>query len=280
MGVLQEQQMAELNGNLPMLSSLAQSGSTRAGSDLARAFYSSHAQAIGTDADPGIIGSVLATSNQNDLPVITSSRDVLPTVVTEPNEAGYSVASALASDLPGLQERARISELAQEARIGKTGTAGDDGRGLASKIALDDGATVLARMHNIVSHGANPNKPAQVANAKHGSFQQSYSDQGNSAAAIAGSSNSPKDTVGTNNGEDGSDKAMAAAHYAILSGPAKMPRWPVMPKLASSDHFGAPRKIFDTGAADEEGLRAQLQAASVAGLAGAATRRLHQAAAA
>ena len=274
--------MAELNGNLPMLSSLAQSGSTRAGSDLARAFYSSHAQTIGTDADPGIIGSVLATTNENGLPVITSSRNVLPTVVTEPNEAGYSVASALASDLPGLQERARLSELAQEARIGKTGTAGDDGRGLASRIALDDGAGVLARMHDIVFQEANPNKPAQVANAKHGSFQQRYFDQGKSAVAIAGSGSSDplKDTVAADNDEDASDKAMAAAHHTILSGPAKMPRWPVMPKLASSAHFGAPRKIFETGAADEEGMRAQLQAASVAGLAGAATRKLLQAAAA
>ncbi|KAK9828260.1 hypothetical protein WJX74_005911 [Apatococcus lobatus] len=250
-----EQQMAELNGNLPMLSSLAQSGSTRAGSDLARAFYSSHAKAIGTDADPGIIGSVITSSHDNGLPVITSSRDVLPTVFTEPNKAGYSIASALASDLPGLQERARISELAQESRIGKAGMQG-------------------------------PNEPAQHGRAtsfdggssRQGNFPQRYSDQGKSAAAAVSNGNTiPPHQAGTaDDVEDGPDKAMAAVHWTVPSGPAKMPRWPVMPKLASSDHFGAPRRMFETGASKEEGLRAQLQAASVAGLAGAATRRLLQ----
>ena len=259
--LLQEQQMAELNGNLPMLSSLAQSGSTRAGSDLARAFSSSHGKAAGTDAASGTIGSVISSSHHNGLPVVTSSKQILPAVVTEPNEAGYRIASALASDLPGLQERARISELAQEAHLSKTGLQ-VAGRHYPSS-ASNTGAGMLARMHDIVFHEAGPNDPSQQRKPEPRDLQQRSSDHGQSAAAIA---------AGVSSADMDEDKA--AVHYTVPSGPAKMLRWPVMPKLASSGHLGAPRKMFETGGADDEEMRVQLRAASVAGLAGAATRRL------
>lgn len=245
--------MAELNGNLPMLSSLAQSGSTRAGSDLARAFSSSH----------------------NGLPVITSSKDILPAVVNEPNEAGYSVASALASNLPGLQERARISELAQEAHLGRAGLQGTDGH--ASSSAINTGAGVLAHMHDIVFHEADPYDPSKQGKPEPGSPQHRHSGHGESTAAIVGDGKSgglATDAGRADENEDRPDKALAAVNYTVPSGPAKMPRWHVAPKLASSDHLGAPRKIFETAWANDQEMRMQLQAASVAGLAGAATKRL------
>ncbi len=126
--------MAELNGNLPLLSSLVQGSSTRAGSDLARAFHSSSAQAKAVQAGTQAINDISNTNDirssavstvQHDsrgLPIITSSRDVLPSVasdevISETNTGGYSLASALASEVPELQKRARLSDLAQKARL-------------------------------------------------------------------------------------------------------------------------------------------------------------------
>ena len=175
-------------------------------------------------------------------------------VVTEPNEAAYSVAAALASDLPGLQEQARLAGLAQEARLHSYPMHPDPSPTSAGGLGSypHHGADALMRVHDAVFH-------AGSLDAMRVSKGRKVGGQGTTSVA-----NKRPDS-----------ETMAAVHSAVR-GKSPEPHLPVMPKLASTDHLGVQRSMSGEQSSWED-ARVHLQAANVAGIAGFAARRLLQA---